>query len=82
MARAIVPKVVIRLHPDYNPHTTWGYKWHLVKRPNRKKVIQVSHTHCDMLLRSGQDVWEASRLSEVKKKDLCAKCFAALIVED
>jgi len=82
MAKAIVPKLVVRLHPDKNPHTTWGYKWHLVKRPNRKKVIQVSHTHCDMLLRSGQDVWESSRLSIVKKKDLCARCFSALIVED
>jgi len=82
MAEVTVPKVVIRLHPNKNPHTTWGYRWHLVKRPNRNKVIQVSHTHCGMLLRAFHDVWESKRLSKVKKKDLCSKCFSALIVKD
>lgn len=77
MAIVTAPETVIRLKKKRKPSANWGFKYHLINRTNWLTV-------CKIVIRGGKygNKWETAKLDQVKAKDLCASCFAGLIIKD
>ena len=76
MAQVTAPTTVIRLKRNKN-YTNYGYKYHLI---NRKNMLTV----CKIVICGGKYgyKWKVKKLDQVKAKQLCATCFAGLIIKE
>ena len=70
------PANVIRLRPGLYSKN-YGHRWHFVSPINKRRTV------CGLLIYNGNlFAWEASRLSAVRGKAMCARCLGPLTATD